>query len=106
MDTIRQTLKRKFGIWLDQRCDKGLDTYGHELDDCPDDKFDWRDMLIEELLDGLQYQEKEIKRLKKELESTKRIAQFFSKHIERLEKPKEPFFKGYKPKPPYFDLDD
>jgi transposase len=67
MDTIRETLKRKFGIWLDQRCDKGLDTYGHELDDCPDDKFDWRDMLIEELLDGLQYQEKEIRRLKKEL---------------------------------------
>jgi hypothetical protein len=101
MDTIRETLKRKFGIWLDQRCDKGLDTYGHELDDCPDDKFDWRDMLIEELLDGLQYQEKEIKRLKKEIET---LQVQNTKMFRRIGQP-SPFEQECK-KAAYADLDD
>lgn len=73
MPTIRENLKEKFNSWLDQRCDKGEETYNQTLDDCPPEKYDWRDMLIEELLDGLQYQEKEIKHLKEELVLVRRL---------------------------------
>lgn len=97
MGNIRENLKEKFNNWLDQRCDKGEETYNHTLDDCPDDKYDWRDMLIEELLDGLQYQEKEIKRLKKELAGKGRLLQVFAKP--------SPFEIEYA-KAPYADLDD
>lgn len=122
MKTIRETLKGKFDAWLDKRCDKGVDTYGHELDDCPDEKFDWRDMLIEELLDGLQYQEKEIRILKKRLEDAAKVRAVLAKHnIAPKESPfEEQYFKGFKPnpitgdpldprnwvRPPYADLDD
>lgn len=90
---IRESLKHKFNNWVDERCDKGLNTYGHELDECPDDKYDWRDMLIEELLDGLQYQEKEIKRLKKVIEDRNGALKMLASDL----KPR---------KPKYADLDD
>lgn len=114
MKTIRESLKEKFDNWLDERCDKGLNTYGHELDDCPDEKFDWRNMLIEELLDGLQYQEKEIRRLEKEnrelekrLEDTAKISKVFAKHgiTPKEQSTDNPFFKGYKPSNLFFNVD-
>ena len=97
MGTIRENLKEKFNNWLDQRCDKGEATYNHTLDDCPDDKYDWRDMLIEELLDGLQYQEKEIKRLKKALKEI----DSYSHHLAITD-----ILDDALRKPPYADLDD
>ena len=90
---IRDSLKEKFNKWLDERCDKGEETYNQTLDECPNDRYDWRDMLIEELLDGLQYQEKEIKRLKEVIHNRNQALQFISSQL----KPK---------KPKYADLDD
>lgn len=49
---------------IDNQINKGVEKYGHSLDDCPHDKYDWLVMLNEELVDGLQYANKEIKRLK------------------------------------------
>src|SRR5699024_5828219 len=48
---------------LDKQTDKGVNKYGHTLEECPVDKFDWQSMLIEELIDAIQYQEKEMDRL-------------------------------------------
>lgn len=52
---------------LNERIVKGYETYGQTLDDCPDDAYDWNQMLIEELLDGLQYMAKENAILRKKL---------------------------------------
>jgi len=52
---------------LNARISKGCETYGQTLDDCPDDAYDWQQMLIEELLDGLQYMAKENAILRKKL---------------------------------------
>lgn len=52
---------------LNARISKGYETYGQTLDDCPDDAYDWNQMLIEELLDGLQYMFKQNGILKKRL---------------------------------------
>jgi len=54
---------------LNDRISKGYETYGQTLDDCPDDAYDWQQMLIEELLDGLQYMAKENAILRKKLSS-------------------------------------
>ena len=37
---------------------KGLKKYGHNIDDCPNDKYDWVDMAYEEIADFLIYKEK------------------------------------------------
>jgi hypothetical protein len=37
---------------------KGLEKYGHTLEDCPYDKYDWREMELEEIVDFLQYVKK------------------------------------------------
>ena len=34
---------------------KGLDKYGHTLQDCPEDAFNWQEMAIEEIVDFIQY---------------------------------------------------
>lgn len=52
---------------LNDRISKGYETYGQTLDDCPDDAYDWQQMQIEELLDGLQYALKENAILRKKL---------------------------------------
>ena len=52
---------------LNDRISKGYETYGQTLDDCPDDAYDWNQMIIEELLDGLQYMAKENAILRKKL---------------------------------------
>jgi hypothetical protein len=89
--SIREELKQKFAEQLDAQCAKGENKYGHALDTCPDNSFDWRDMLIQELIDGLQYQEKEIRRLKTESNSKDKLLKVLCKHSK---------------KPPYADLDD
>lgn len=61
--TIKDNLINKFTLQLNSQCEKGFNKYGHSLDDCPPESYDWRSMLIEEMIDALQYQEKEIQRL-------------------------------------------
>ncbi|MGL6105205.1 hypothetical protein [Romboutsia sp.] len=39
----------------DKQVAKGLAKYGHSLQDCPEDKFDWNIMALEELVDAAQY---------------------------------------------------
>jgi hypothetical protein len=51
-------IKRIINSLLDRQEKKGIATYGHSLEECPDDKFDWQQMTIEELIDALQYQVK------------------------------------------------
>lgn len=50
---------------LDAQRAKGYEKYGHTIEECPDSKYDWRLMAMEELIDLAQYQQKEIMRLEK-----------------------------------------
>lgn len=44
---------------IDFQQEKGLKKYGHTIDDCPKDKYNWNDMSLEEIVDFLIYKEKE-----------------------------------------------
>lgn len=52
---------------VDERNAKGFDTYKETLDDVPFENYNWNQMMIEELLDGLQYA------IKKNLELEQRL---------------------------------
>jgi NTP pyrophosphatase (non-canonical NTP hydrolase) len=60
-------IKKIINDLLDRQEEKGVKTYGHTLEDCPDGDFDWQQMTIEELIDALQYQVKLNLMLKKNL---------------------------------------
>lgn len=60
-----RVIKKKIIEILDQQEQKGITTYGHTLEDCPDEDYDWDIMALEELIDALQYQIKENIRLKR-----------------------------------------
>ena len=62
---MQTEIMRRIVAQLENQTEKGLNKYGHTLDDCPDNKFDWRLMIIEELVDCIQYQQKEIIRLER-----------------------------------------
>lgn len=34
---------------------KGIIKYGHTIDLCPDDKYNWEQMMLEEIADGIVY---------------------------------------------------
>src|SRR5690625_6365970 len=63
--TIKQQILNTISNHIDKQTEKGMNTYGQSLDDCPINKYDWQQMIIEELIDALQYQQKEITRIKK-----------------------------------------
>lgn len=52
---------------IEQRNEKGYHTYLETLDDVPFENYDWEKMFIEEILDGVQYQQKRILQLEQEL---------------------------------------
>ncbi len=60
------SVRKKINEWLDERDEKGVETYGQTLTECPDDAYNWNVMIMEELLDGIQYAAKENLRLQKE----------------------------------------
>lgn len=62
--TIKDELINRISRNIDKQTNKGVKKYGHTLDDCPYGAFDWDIMLVEELIDALQYQQKEIRRLR------------------------------------------
>jgi len=64
MDTIKSKILETVERVIDKQNSKGLKTYGQTLDDCPINDYDWQHMIIEELIDALQYQQKEIDKIK------------------------------------------
>lgn len=61
--SIKGSILETIGQQIDQQTEKGTGKYSHSLDDCPTEKYDWQQMINEELIDALQYQQKEIRRL-------------------------------------------
>lgn len=63
MDGIKNRILNLIGSQLDKQNAKGLATYNKRLEDCNDDDYNWQMMAQEELIDALQYQQMEIRRL-------------------------------------------
>lgn len=70
VSTIKVAILNDIAKRIDRQTEKGVAKYSHTLDDCPPNKYDWQMMIIEELVDALQYQQKEIRRLKDAQEMT------------------------------------
>ena len=51
---------------------KGLEKYGKSVDEVGDDEYDWQEMAMEELLDGIQYVIIENGRLRRENETLRK----------------------------------
>src|SRR5699024_8009577 len=60
MPTIKNKVLASIKTLMDLQNEKGLKKYGQSLDDAPYEKYDWKIMIIEELIDALQYQQKEM----------------------------------------------
>ena len=52
--------------------EKGIKKYGQSIDDCPFDKYNWLDMMYEELADFLIYEEKLNRQIKQKVNDIKR----------------------------------
>lgn len=63
MTSFKHNILTNIGNLIDQQNAKGLEKYNHKLEDCPVNKYDWQHMMMEELIDALQYQQKEIQRI-------------------------------------------
>ncbi|MCF2719259.1 hypothetical protein LWE69_19655 [Paenibacillus sp. UKAQ_18] len=50
---------------LDKQNEKGLKKYGTTIDQVSDQSYDWKLMAMEEMVDLIQYQQKEIMRLER-----------------------------------------
>lgn len=65
MKTIKQAVLETIEQRLTEQTDKGIAKYGQSLDEVPVDAYNWNQMAAEEMIDGLQYQQMEIKKLKR-----------------------------------------
>lgn len=67
--TIKNELLHRIERQLDDQSSKGVTKYGHTIDDCAYEKYEWLEMANQELIDLAQYQQKEIRRLRRENQS-------------------------------------
>lgn len=78
---------------LDKQNAKGMKTYGHSLEDCPNEAYDWNIMALEEAIDGWQYQVKENllirEQLRKEKERRIQLEQILRRESLAYTSPKE-----------------
>lgn len=65
MTTIKEAVLSTVSKAFDAQTEKGIAKYGQSLDDISVDAYDWNQMAAEEMIDGMQYQQMEIKKLKR-----------------------------------------
>lgn len=79
--TPSDTLLNAIELMLRRREEVGVKKYGETLDSS--NKYDWKDMMIEELLDALMYASKLNKTLQSEVEFNKQIVENFRESREQ-----------------------
>lgn len=65
--TIKEQLMILVEQTLDAQNEKGMSKYNITLDECGESEWNWSEMIIEELIDALQYSIKENGKLKNEM---------------------------------------
>lgn len=63
---IKKTILSTIEAHIDAQQAKGLAKYGETLDDAPTDSRNWQNEIIQELIDALNYQQKEISKLQRD----------------------------------------
>ena len=63
--TIKEKIIANISAQLDSQNGKGLAHYGKSLEDCDLSDYDWNIMINEEVIDALQYQQMEMKKIKR-----------------------------------------
>lgn len=79
--TPSDTLLNAIELMLRRREEVGVKKYGETLDSS--NKYDWKDMMIEELLDALMYASKLNKTLQLEVDFNKQIVENFRESREQ-----------------------
>lgn len=64
---IKEKIIANIAARLDSQNAKGLAHYGKRLEDCDLGDYDWQEEINQELIDALQYQQMELKKVKKML---------------------------------------
>lgn len=82
--TPSDTLINAIELMLRRREEVGVKKYGETLDSS--NKYDWKDMMIEELLDALMYASKLNKKLESERDGYKKIIDDAMKEMEDARK--------------------
>lgn len=67
MTTIKEKIIANISARLDSQNAKGMAHYGKRLEDCDLGDYDWHEEMVQELIDALQYQQMEMKKIKKML---------------------------------------
>jgi hypothetical protein len=83
--TIKDMILDHIGQHIDKQNAKGLRTYGHTLEECPPEKYDWRDMMIEELIDGNQYAHKRAMEAEKRAEKAENMVEVLLAQIDEMD---------------------
>ncbi len=71
---IKEKILNNISNLIDKQNAKGLKKYGQSIDDCPPRDYDWQNMIIEELIDALQYQQKQMQELEEKYYNLKESA--------------------------------
>lgn len=86
MKTIKQAVLETIEQHIDEQNAKGMANYGQSLDDSPVDAYDWQNMIIEEMIDALQYQQKEMKKLRGDVKTAESFGEMYRlKYIQTVE---------------------
>lgn len=86
MSTIKEAILTTIEQHINEQNAKGLKNYGQTLDDCPVDAYDWQQEIIQELIDALQYQQKEITKLHSDVKTAESFGEMYRlKYIQIVE---------------------
>lgn len=86
MTLIKQAVLKTIEQHIDEQNAKGMANYGQSLDDCPVDAYDWQQEIIQELIDALQYQQKEMQKLRGEVKTAESFGEMYRlKYIQIVE---------------------
>lgn len=86
MKTIKEAILSTIEKQLDLQNEKGMKNYGQSLDDSPLDEYDWEDMANQELIDCVQYQQKQIRKLRADLKTAESFGEMYRlKYIQVVE---------------------
>lgn len=73
--TIKERILQTVEGNIEAQTAKGVKTYNQTLDDCAYEAYDWQNMINEELIDALQYQQKEIVGVRAQLNTMNQLLQ-------------------------------
>lgn len=83
---IKQAILSTIEAHIDEQQAKGLAKYGETIDGVSVDDYDWADEAMEEMIDLLQYQQKRIMKLQRDIKTAELHSEMYrSKYMQVVE---------------------